>query len=1092
MFRDTSRWWGWGDPAAPSLLAERPDLASYLGDRLRLEGAAGLAVPEIGQIELPGSRLDEAVRQALQRVLGPDGLDLSHEGRLRHCAGKSYVDLVRLRKGTVAAAPDAVAHPTTTDQVAALLALAAHHDLAVVPFGGGTSVVGGVAPIDPVARRPVLTIDLRSLDRVVEVDPVSRTATVEAGILGPALEASLESHGLTVGHFPQSFEFSTLGGWIATRSAGQCSTGYGRADERVLSLDVAVPGRRIETAPPVPAAVGPSICRLLVGSEGVLGVITSARLALLPVPEERCLSSFFFGSWAEGLDALRELMRSGPVPTMVRLSDPEETRTLVAGAHRPRDFLEATKRRLGLWLLKRSARDRSSPCLMIVDFEGTRREARAARSRAVSMLKGRALLAAGESPARTWLNERFRHPYLRDDLLGRGVLVETLETATTWTQLPDLYQGVRDRLERAFAEADVPGLVFCHLSHAYTEGASLYFSILARAVPGQEIQQWRALKQAATEEIVARQAALSHHHGVGVDHAPWLERQIGAEGMSLLRALKRELDPRAILNPGKLLPEGGVGLSLPDRAGTAAQGPDPEAPPALSSATRQAHLERAVADGVDVLIIGGGINGVCVARDAAMRGLSVLVVEQAQFASGTSSRSSKLIHGGLRYLEHLELGLVFESLTERDRLLSLAPNLVRPVGFLIPVYEGDKHSLWEVDAGLWIYDLMSLFRMVKRHNRMNADAVTAQMPGLRAQGLKGGVIYDDATTDDACLTMAILRSAVTHGALAVNRARVVALGEERSRIATARIEDTLTGEIHMIRARAVVNTAGPWVDAVRRLARPDAQPLLRPTKGAHAVFSGERVPLSRAVVMVGRGDGRAIFMLPWLGYTLLGTTDTDFTGDPSEATATHEDLVYLLETANYFFPDLSLTPADVIGRFAGLRPLVADESSDVPSDISRRYSLTQDAPGLFTLTGGKLTTARRMAEDTLDLVLKSARIKAPRRCWTARESLLASVPFDALVDELKAAAPISPESARFLAMCYGSDARHVVRLMVENPPLAERIVPGHPHLRAQVVFGLRHELLATPGDFLDHYGKGGLGVTPGAAECVARVMAENR
>lgn len=514
-----------------------------------------------------------------------------------------------------------------------------------------------------------------------------------------------------------------------------------------------------------------------------------------------------------------------------------------------------------------------------------------------------------------------------------------------------------------------------------------------------------------------------------------------------------------------------------------AAGPLPE----LSAATRRRDLERATAGGLDLLVIGGGINGVCVARDAAMRGLSVLVVDQAQFAGGTSSRSSKLIHGGLRYLEHLELGLVFESLSERGRLLSLAPNLVRPLEFLMPVYEGDSHGLWTVDAGLWVYDLMSLFRKVKRHNRLDAREVLERMPGLRAEGLKGGVVYDDATTDDACLTLAILRSAVGHGALAVSNARVTALSLGDARVASATLEDRLTGQLHTVRAKAFVNTAGPWVDAVRRLAVPGAAPLLRPTKGTHAVFEAGRVPITRAITMRGKRDGRVVFLLPWLTYTLLGTTDTDYDGDPAEVSATPDDLAYLLETANHAFPALALTERDVLGTFSGLRPLVADETSTVPSDLSRRYSLTQDAPGLFTLTGGKLTTARRMAEDTLDEVLKGGALTAPRSCTTAEEPLLEDVPFGSLADSLAAVAGLDATSARFLAMCYGSDARHVVALAAEHPELAERIVPEHPHLLVQVLFGARHELLATPREFLEHYGKGGLARHPAAGARVAGV-----
>jgi alkyldihydroxyacetonephosphate synthase len=304
----------------------------------------------------------------------------------------------------------------------------------------------------------------------------------------------------------------------------------------------------------VPAAVGPSLRQLLVGSEGVLGVIARARLSLHPLPERRGLATLFFRRWSEGLEAVRELMHRGPRPTMVRLSDPEETRGLLAGAHRPASLFEALKRRLGLAWLEHRAGPGESPCLMMLDFEGSAREAKSACSRAVSRLRPHALLVGGEGPARSWLGERFRHPYLRDDLLGRGILVETFETATTWSGLGRLYDGVREQVARAFAAAGTPGMLFCHLSHAYPVGASLYFSILARAIAGEEPRQWQALKSAATGELVRQGAALSHHHGIGLDHLPWMQAQLGEQALALLRSAKAELDPQDVLNPGKLIP----------------------------------------------------------------------------------------------------------------------------------------------------------------------------------------------------------------------------------------------------------------------------------------------------------------------------------------------------------------------------------------------------------------------------------------------------------------------------------------------------------------------------------------------------------
>lgn len=556
MFCDQTRWWGWGDPSVRTPLEDRPELLRYLHDRLKLEGARGLPVPQLERMELPPIQLDDASRQALEKALDGAVLDQSHEGRVRHAAGKSYLDLVRLRKGRLEAAPDAVLHPTTATQIERVLAAAAERGIAVVPFGGGTSVVGGVHP-GRAKQRAVVTLDLRALARLVEVNPRNLTAVAEAGILGPALEKELGRQGLSLGHFPQSFEFSTLGGWIAARSAGQCSTGYGRIDELVHHLDVVSPGRAITTAPLVPSATGPSLRELFVGSEGVLGVITRATVRVRPVPEARLLESAFFGSWSEGLEAARSLAQGGPKPTMIRLSDPQETEMLLAAAPEPHDMLGSLKRKVGMWVLARRAGSASPGCVMIMDFEGPARAARTQRRKARAQLAKRALLVAGEGPAKSWFTERFRHPYLRDELMGRGVMVETLETATTWDRLEDLYQGVRGALSRPLEAAGTPGLVLCHLSHAYAQGASLYFTTMARALPGDEILQWQALKTAATDEIAKQRAALSHHHGIGTDHARWMAAQHGEAGVQVLAALKRELDPTGVLNPGKLFGSGG-------------------------------------------------------------------------------------------------------------------------------------------------------------------------------------------------------------------------------------------------------------------------------------------------------------------------------------------------------------------------------------------------------------------------------------------------------------------------------------------------------------------------------------------------------
>jgi alkyldihydroxyacetonephosphate synthase len=553
MVTDTTRWWGWGDPSVSIALESRPELAAYLKETLSLQGNQGLPIPQLEEMKLPESTLDSATQAALSALMDAQPVDVSKEGRVRHAAGKSYIDLVHLRRNTLPAAPDGVLYPTNPQQVAKILNYAADSALSVVPFGGGTSVVGGVHPYRSAGTRAVLTMDLRGMTRVEQIDRKSLSAVVEAGVLGPALEHQLEQEGLTLGHFPQSFEFSTLGGWIAARSAGQCSTGYGRVDQLVLSMDVLAPGRAFTTAPSIPSATGPSLAQLFIGSEGVLGVITRARVLLHPRPERRRLTSVFFRDFAAGVDAVRHLAQEGPTPTMIRLSDPTETRMLLAGSPAPKDLFEQLKRKIGLWYLRKKGGSSGAGCLLILGYEGTRRQTRADRNRALSYLRRRTMLVGGEGPARSWFSERFRHPYMRDSLMSAGVLVETLETGTTWDRLDALYQAVRGSLEQTLAQSGAPGLVLCHISHIYPEGASLYYTVLARARSGQEVEQWTALKRAATDAITRQGGALSHHHGIGADHKPWMEQQHGPAGVALLASLKQSLDPAGVLNPGKLV-----------------------------------------------------------------------------------------------------------------------------------------------------------------------------------------------------------------------------------------------------------------------------------------------------------------------------------------------------------------------------------------------------------------------------------------------------------------------------------------------------------------------------------------------------------
>lgn len=476
-------------------------------------------------------------------MAGEGNVAVDHKTRVLHATGKAYRDLVALRSGRVNRAPDAVVFPEDEATVAAVLAYANDHDLVVVPFGGGTSVVGGVEP--PEGERAVLTLDLRRMGRILAVDTVSLTVTAEAGIRGPLLEEALRVEGYTVGHVPQSFEFSTLGGWAATRSTGALSNRYGKFEDLVVSLRLVHPGGVLDTKAVPASAAGPSLKDLVLGSEGVLGVITQVTVRMRPLPAARRYASYLFPSFSDGVDALRRMAQAGAVPAMTYLSDEAETEMAAARGPPP----------LGTWagVLARLARRRGAlGSLLAVAYEGTVEETKAQRRNARAACQGTTFL--GAHPARTLAAERFELPYLRDSFLDHGVMVDTVETAIPWSRLMTLYHGARDALQKAIWQDGVNGLVLCHVSHVYRDGASLYFTFLAPQKAGDEIGQWRRIKTAVTDAIVAHGGTVSHHHGVGVDHRPWVAAEWGDSGVLALRSLKERLDPKDIMNPGKLLP----------------------------------------------------------------------------------------------------------------------------------------------------------------------------------------------------------------------------------------------------------------------------------------------------------------------------------------------------------------------------------------------------------------------------------------------------------------------------------------------------------------------------------------------------------
>jgi alkyldihydroxyacetonephosphate synthase len=538
------RWWGWGDPAhAPGLPAHA---LAFLAETV---GVAAQPRPPVAlsRVRLGPSALSESTLDSLRAVVGAEHVRLDHEERVFHAAGKGYPDLVRLRAGEPLGAPDAVVLPATGEQLTALLELCGRGSLAVVPFGGGTSVVGGVEPLRG-AHAGVIALDTSRMAAVVGLDRESRTVTVGSGMRAPALERLLAKEGLTLGHYPQSYEYVSLGGCAATRSAGQASTGYGRFEAMIAGLRMATPSGELALPAQPASAAGPSLRGLALGSEGTLGVISELSLRVRPAPQEQIYEGVFFESFAAGTQALRAMAQSGAAPVVARLSDEAETRMSLALAGAGAG---GAKGRLGRLYLR--ARGYAQGCLAIFGWEGERGQASARRERGLGLAREHGGLAVGRSPGRAWRQGRFAAPYLRDELLTLGVMVETLETATPWSNVARLHRAVGGAIEGALREGGTPGLVMCHISHLYETGASLYFTFIARQREGEELTQWHSAKEAASKAICEHGGTITHHHAIGRDHAPWMAAEVGDSGVRALRALKAELDPAGIMNPGKLL-----------------------------------------------------------------------------------------------------------------------------------------------------------------------------------------------------------------------------------------------------------------------------------------------------------------------------------------------------------------------------------------------------------------------------------------------------------------------------------------------------------------------------------------------------------
>jgi alkyldihydroxyacetonephosphate synthase len=548
------KWWGWGHHDVSFTHEDKPALGPFIKRALDLDVERLTSRPvAFDQLAIPEPVLPSGLRAALEDAVGAEHVSTDPLDRVVHARGKCLRDLVRHRRGDVGRLPDAVVRPAREDELEALMRAAIDADAVLIPFGGGTNISGSLEAPEA-ETRPVVTVDLGRMDRVLSIDRESRLARVQPGVFGPHLEEQLNAQGWTLGHFPDSFAHSTLGGWIATRSSGMQSDKYGDAADLTRAVRVVTPVGVLATRPVPHTSTGPSVREMVLGSEGRLGIISEATVHVHRVPERRVILGYLFPDWARALTAMREIAAGEASPSVTRVSDANETQFSFATKKAPTPLDRVKSRALMTFLRRRRGYDLAELCLSFIGYEGSKDHVAAQRKLVGRTVARHGGLCIGSGPGELYDQKKFDTPYIRDYLLDRGALADVSETSAPWSALPALYANVMRSAQATFARLGITGYIMCHLSHSYHAGACLYFTFGLKPSGRREpLEEYDAVKSAIQQAFVDSGATLSHHHAVGTEHAQWLEEDISAPGVAMLRALFEGIDPGANLNPGKIV-----------------------------------------------------------------------------------------------------------------------------------------------------------------------------------------------------------------------------------------------------------------------------------------------------------------------------------------------------------------------------------------------------------------------------------------------------------------------------------------------------------------------------------------------------------
>lgn len=555
------KWWGWGGEKLDFVISDKPELWPYIKEVVGIDGEPTLTPPvKFEDIELPQQTLNEKFISAIKAVIDEERFKFDKKERLVHSYGKSFRDLWRIRHGIVNASPDCVIYPLSEDEIAKIIGTAIENNVVVIPFGAGSNIAGCLEANNSNGRM-IVSLDMKLMDRVISVDKFSNTARIQAGALGPQMEEQLKSYGVTLGHFPDSFEYSTLGGWIATRSAGMQSDKYGKIEDMVLSLRMVTPKGTIITRTVPKSSNGIDVNHFCIGSEGTLGVITEAVMRVHKLPEYREPYGYLFPDFESGVNAIYECVEKYTAPVVTRLNDPGKT--ALSLAYRTKSSpIKSLLGNIVKWYLRKFKKfDFNKSCLLLTVFEGDKEIFGKMKKNVTRIYKKHGAFNLGTEPGRVFEKGKYDFPYLRDYVMDRNIMADVSETSTVWSNLLPLYYSTFESIDKAMKKTVKTGFLGCHISHTYHTGASLYFTFGCLQIPGYELEQYLYIKKAAEDAFIKGGATLSHHHAVGFEHMPWIKDDISETGIEAVKGLKSALDPHNVMNPEKIVPENGSSIN---------------------------------------------------------------------------------------------------------------------------------------------------------------------------------------------------------------------------------------------------------------------------------------------------------------------------------------------------------------------------------------------------------------------------------------------------------------------------------------------------------------------------------------------------